>query len=145
MPHTVIAAGGDYEQDEAEADAAITPGELVEETATGVQPHATAAEDNPQSLFAREMPEVGKGIDDDYPTGDNVKYIRASPGMRVRARLAAGNTYSGGETELVSAGDGTLRPLDTAGGDVRGAVVAVAYEDADTTDGNVGLGQVRVE
>lgn len=144
MPETVLAAG-EYTQDEAEADAAITPGHMVNETGTGVAVHGTAAEANPQVLFAREFSEVGRGIDDDYAAGDNAKYIRPYTGARVRARLASGNTYTGGDTELVSAGDGTLRPLDTAGGDPRTAVVAVAYEDADTTDGNVGLGQVRVE
>lgn len=143
MPDTVVAAG-EYTQDEAEADAAITPGHLVEETATGVAAHATAAEVGAPVLFAREHQETGMGIDDDIPAGSNAKYIRPTPGSRVRARLAAANTYTGGDTELVSAGDGTLRPLDTAGGDTRGAIVAVAYEDADTTDGNVGLAQVRV-
>lgn len=143
MPETVLAAG-DYTQDEANAAAAITPGELVEEVADGVQPHATAAEADAPALFAREHPETGRRIDDDYPAGDMAKYIRPTPGSRVRARLAAGNTYTGGDTRLVSAGDGTLRPLDTAGGDTEAAVVAEMYEDADTTDGNVGLAQVRV-
>lgn len=142
MPETVIAAGGDYEQDEAAADAAITPGYLVEETATGVAPHATAA-GYAVGLFAREFPEVGRGIDDDYAAGDNVKYIRPSSGMRVRARIAADETITAGDA-LVSAGDGTLRALDTAGGDDAQAVVATAYEDAGLA-GEVDLTEVRVE
>lgn len=140
-----ILAAGDYQQDEAPADAAITPGEMVAETGTGVAPHATAAEVNPAILFARDHPETGRGSEDDYAAGEEVKYINPDSGSRVRARLAGGYTYDGdGGTELVSAGDGTLRPLDTAGGDARGAVVAEAYESADTTDGNVDLAQVRV-
>lgn len=142
MPETVLAAG-DYQQDEAEATAAITPGYLVEETADGVAPHGTAA-GAAAGFYAREHPETGRRIDDDYPAGDQVKYIRPTPGSRVRARLAAGNTYTGGDTDLVSAGDGTLRPLDEAGGDDPSNVVATVYEDADTTDGEVGLAQVRV-
>lgn len=142
MPETVLAAG-DYTQDEANVVAEVTPGELVEEVANGIQPHSTAAGAS-AAFFAREHPETGRRIDDPYPVDDYGKYIRPTPGSRVRARLAAGNTYTGGETDLVSAGDGTLRPLDTAGGDDAGNVVATAYEDADTTDGNVGLAQVRV-
>lgn len=141
MPQTVLAAG-DYTQDEAEATAAITPGYLVEETADGVAPHGTDAGAS-AGYFAREHPETGRRIDDDYPAGDQVKYIRPTPGSRVRARLAAGNTYTGGETDLVSAGDGTLRPA-AGDGTESDAIVATVYDDADTTDGDVGLAQVRV-
>lgn len=142
MPNTVIAAGDDYEQDEAEADAAITPGYLVEETGTGVAPHGTAAGDVTVTLFAREHQETGMDIDDDIPAGSNAKYIRPSPGMRVRARIAAAETITAGD-DLVSNGDGTLRAAAGDGTESAGHV-ATAYEDIDTTDGNVGLAQVRV-
>lgn len=142
MPQAVLAAG-DYQQDEATADgAALTPGYLVEETANGVQPHSTAAGQNAEPMFVREHSETGMGIDDDIPAGSNAKYIMPTEGSRVRARVAAGETVAKGD-ELVSNGDGTLRVLDTAGGDDPGAVVATAYE-AGGLAGEVDLVQVRV-
>lgn len=145
MATVVLAAGDSYEQDEAETDEEIDPGALVEFTgAQSIANHATDA-GAAEPYFARDHPETGRTLEDTYPAGDQAKYIRPAPGARVRARIAAGNTLDAedGDVELVSAGDGTLRPA-AGDGTEADAVVATLYEDVDTSDGNVGVAQVRV-
>lgn len=73
---------------EAIADAAITPGMLLELTATGVKKHAGAGL-NAQKMFAVENEVVGDGIDDDYATNDTVLYGIFPPGSEVFAIAGA--------------------------------------------------------
>lgn len=66
------------------ADAAITPGMLLERTATGVKKHAGAAK-NAQKLFAYERELTGDGIDVDYAANDTVLMAHCPPGTVVWA------------------------------------------------------------
>ncbi len=69
---------------EAIADAIITPGMLLELTATGVKKHAGAGL-NAQKMFAVENEVVGNGIDDDYAALDTCLYGIFPPGSEVFA------------------------------------------------------------
>jgi len=123
-------------EDEADAAAAITPGHLVEYDANGdVQPHATAADPNgARPLFADLPFDPGKDKSDDYAAGERVVLGYVRPGVETDALLAAGETVDP-TTPLVSAGDGTLRALDTAGGDDPDAVLAYPTESVDNGGG----------
>ncbi len=66
------------------ADAAITPGMLLELTATGAKKHAGAGL-NAQKMFAVENEVVGDGIDDDYAALDTLLYGIFPPGSVVWA------------------------------------------------------------
>lgn len=144
----VVFGDGEVQTDEREAAAAVEPGELVEFAADGrVQPHSTAA-GQAVTRFAKAAREVGKTIEDTYTydgtldEGENVHYGYPAPGTPVPgAWLAAGETVDPG-TPLVSAGDGTLRALDTAGGDDPSAIVAYSNE---ATDNGGGAEAVRHE
>lgn len=105
-----------YVREEFAANAAITPGMLVEVMSTGkVRAHASAGQ-NTERSFAIEDELQGKGIDDDY-SADNrvqVQYLRA--GDIVNAILKDGENIAIGDL-LESAGDGTLQKhtADTIG------------------------------
>lgn len=116
------------------ASGAITPGHLVEyvgDTET-VQVHSTAAERG-LTMFADIVPYSGDPdtaaapIDDAYADGDYVKCFVADVGNRVNAIAAEAIAF---DDKLVSAGDGRLRTLDTAGGDDPSAAQYVARESA---------------
>ena len=93
---------------EYEANAAITPGMLVELMSTGkVRAHATAG-GNAVKSFAIEDALQGKDIDDAYAAGDNVRCWNAIPGDEVYAILADDETATVG-CFLESHGDGTLQ------------------------------------
>jgi len=82
---TIIFKGNDLVmRKEAIADAAITPGNLLELTATGVKKHAGAGL-NAQKMFAVENEVVGDGIGDDYATSDTCLYAVCPPGTEVFA------------------------------------------------------------
>lgn len=125
-------------QYEDEAQAEVTTGDLLETVAGGVQPHSTAAGVVDRVLVA--IADAGRGMEqgDSYPAGDNTHY-RSLRGGRVHLRLAAGESVTadddGAPTRLVSAGDGTVRAFDGAGGDTDNAVVAVADETVDNSGG----------
>lgn len=120
---------------EAEAAGTITPGDLIEvsgEQTTGakalpqVQRQSTDGEGGISPMFATEQRgQAGRGIDDDYSSGDLVSYVVALPGDKAYAWHNTAEDISYGD-KLVASGDGTLRALDTAGGDVEAEVVAVA-------------------
>lgn len=118
----------------------VTPGYLVERVNEGAtdeyQAHSTDAEESPATRFARKTGEIGGEISDAIAEGEILKVARALPGVRINAMLGNGDTVAYGD-KLVSNGDGTLRALDTAGGDTDGAVVARAREAADASGGNV--------
>ena len=125
--------------------AAITPGYLIEEVAAGtVQKHAGAGL-NAAKKFALEKLPVGGTIDDDYATGDTVRYGTFSSGQEVNAILAASAAAIIIGSVLESAGDGTLRiatadaATDTA---QRDAIVAYATEAVDNSGGG---GEVRIK
>lgn len=136
---TIILRGDPNIIDEFKAAAAITPGDLVEKTSTAgvVQKHGTAAK-NAARLFAIERDELGKDIDDNYATNDQVKIAAVAPGDEVMVRIANLAPAIVQGDFLESAGDGTLRKLvtDAATDDTqRVSVVAVALEAVDVSGG----------
>lgn len=93
---------------EYDANAAITPGMLIELMSTGkVRAHATA-EGNVQPMFALEDELQGQDINDAYAANDKVQCWIPVRGEEVYAILADGQTAVIG-SELSSNGDGTLR------------------------------------
>jgi hypothetical protein len=93
---------------EAVANAAITPGHLVELMSTGkVKVHATS-DGWGAKMFAVEDDLQGNSIDDAYSTGAMVQYNVMSPGDEVFAILKNGENAAIGD-KLISAGDGTLK------------------------------------
>lgn len=90
------------------AGAAITPGHLVEQYATGaVKVHATSG-GNVLPMFALEDELQGNDINDNYASGDKVQCWVAGRGEEVYAVLADGQDVVEGDF-LESNGDGTLK------------------------------------
>jgi hypothetical protein len=89
------------------AEAAITPGMLIQEGPDGVSPHATA-EGNALPMFALEDELQGNGIDDAYAADDQVQCWIPQRGEEVYAILADGYDVAIGDW-LASNGDGYLR------------------------------------
>ena len=117
-----ISLKGDGILKERKANAAITPGHLIEVMNTGnVRVHSTAG-GQAQRAFALENDLIGKGIDDAYAQNDNVRYAVFPPGAEVNALLVTGETVAIGDF-LESAGNGTLQVSSTP---VEGSNVAIA-------------------
>jgi len=102
--------------EEYEANAAITPGMLIEIMSTGkVRAHANTGQ-TALPMFALEDELQGNGIADAYASGDRVQAWVASRGEIVYALLANGETAVIGSF-LESNGDGYLKvySADSAG------------------------------
>lgn len=137
MPKT-ISLKGEAILKEREANAAITPGHLVELMSTGkIRVHATIG-GQAQKAFALENDLIGKGIDDAYAADDNVRYGVFTAGAEVYALLLSGETSAIGDF-LESAGNGTLQVSSTP---VEGSNVAIALE---AITGGAGAKRVKVE
>jgi len=132
-------------RNEAVANAAITPGHLVELMSTGkLRVHASAGQ-NCEKAFAVEDDLQGNTIDDAYDAADIAQYNIMKPGDEVNALLANGQDVSIGDF-LESAGDGTLQAhtadSESLGADSSGAIasfytnqiVGVALEAVDMSD-----------
>jgi hypothetical protein len=121
--------------EEMTANAAITPGMLVEEMSTGnVRAHANAGQ-TAIPMFALEDELQGNGIDDDYVAGDVVQVWVAGRGDNVNALLADGESVVIGDF-LESNGDGKLRKhtAESAGGiEYPQSIVGAALEALDLT------------
>lgn len=127
-PKTVELYGMGH-QHEAEAQAAINPGYLVERVSGGVQAHSTAG--GPANVqFAKEYGMTGRSIDDQYESGDLVEFCTYYPGSGIYGLVAAGASAISQYDLLASAGDGTLA---TAGLDE--VAVAQALEAVDNSGG----------
>lgn len=125
-------------QKEAVAEAAVTPGDLVELTSSGtVQRHSTAGGAAART-FAREREMVGDGVDTDYAADDTVIYLACPHGTEVKARLSASQTIDVGDA-LESAGAGKLRALAS------GVIVARAAEAVTSGGGETPLITVEVD
>lgn len=121
--------------EEASAAGAFTPGYLIEfDTSGNLQAHSTAAEVQAISLWADLSPDPLNDKSDAYAADDVARAFYGQTGMVVDAFIASGETISAGD-DLVSAGDGTLAALNTAGGDAEGAVIAKATEAVSPTGG----------
>lgn len=89
------------------ANAALSPGHLIEEMSTGkVRKHATAG-GRCERFFAQEDALQGKTADDAYAADDVVGCVEALPGDVVAGVLKAGENVAIGDL-LVSAGTGEL-------------------------------------
>jgi len=132
---------GDFRQVEQTADAAISPGHLVEQTSTGVKKHATEG-GFAERMFAQEDALQGKTVDDDYAEDDMVSVCLAQRGTLVLAMLAAGTAYVKG-TRLISAGDGTLKA--TTGSPSDHVAVCAEAKDLSASGASAALGLVRVQ
>lgn len=94
-------------QREAAAGQVITPGALVEVAADGDVDFVLEGQEAAPA-FAVENDLTGKGIDDDYAVGDQVRYKIFNQGERVYALIADGEDIDFGD-RLTSNGDGTLK------------------------------------
>ena len=136
MARYSIIVKGDGMQDEAVANAAITPGQLVEELSTAkVQKQATAAAVVAKA-FAIEDYLQGNDIDDNYASAARVLYRVFKSGDEVYAILADGENAAIG-SRLESNGSGELRVQDlTSAGAIANpeALIGFAREAVDASD-----------
>lgn len=138
MPKT-IALKGDHVLKERKANAAITPGDLVELMSTGnIRRHATLG-GAAQRAFALEQDLIGRGIDDNYAANEQARYGVFAPGAEVYAWLQINESCSIGDF-LESDGTGKLAVASTP---IEGSNVAIALE-AITGGGGVAK-RVKVE
>lgn len=130
MPNVVIIKGSPR-YDEANADAAITPGHLVERTATGIKVHATA-DGAAGALFALTDPSNSESWDTAYAANERAAFGAFKRGDQVNAILAASQTAVV-SSPLGSNGDGTLKVITVGATTLEGALVARAREAVTTT------------
>jgi len=98
----------DSPQKEAIANAAITPGHLVERMSSGkIRVHANAGQ-NAQRMFAIEDSLQGKEVSEAYSAADEVRFITCRRGDEVNAILADGENAVIGSF-LESNGNGELK------------------------------------
>ena len=113
---TIIVLGNGIRKERV-ANAAITPGHLVEVMTTGkLRVHATAS-GNAQKAFAIEDENQGKTIADAYAANSQVQYEIMERGAEVNALIADGQNIAIGDP-LESAGDGTLQKYVAPTGDL---------------------------
>lgn len=115
MSNTIKLHARDNHVYDGEASATVTPGELIEVSGVSgndltYQPHSTAG-GSAAGHFAVEYSHTGKGVDDDYASGDHMELHKALTGDQVYAWLAAGENVGTGDF-LVSAGNGALQAGD---------------------------------
>ncbi len=135
MSNNTIVVSGDPVRREYKADAAITPGHLLERTSTGVKVHATAG-GRAAAIFALEDDLQGNGITTAYTIANRVQTGHFKSGDQAYALLANGESASVGDW-LESAGSGELRVVDadaSVGLVVTGSVIAFAEEAVDMSD-----------
>ena len=129
---TISPTGEAYEQFEALANAAITPGQLVELLSTGkVQKQATAKVDAERAVAIEDYLQ-GNDIADDYSAGAVVMYRIFKRGRLVSLILADGESVAIGD-ELEAALAGEVQKF-TDGVKLFVAVNAVDASDSATTD-----------
>lgn len=132
---TIILIGQEFEiRSELKANAAITPGHLVEFASDGdVQVHSTA-NGTAMRAFALENDLEGEEIDTAYAAADRVQVAHLPPGSVIYALITNGQSITKGDF-LVSGGDGTLRkaPVIDSGSDIvqGGSIVGQALDTVD--------------
>lgn len=133
MAYKTIIVSGSPIRKEYKADAAITPGHLVELISTGNTRKHSVAGGSCQKRFALENKLAGKTIGDDYAAGEQVQTGVFRRGDEAYAILADGEAAVIG-SKLESNGDGTLRvvDVDASVGDIAiGSIVGEALEALD--------------
>lgn len=139
-PKTVLLKG-DFSYRQGKANAAITPGMLIEQMSSGnFRKHATAGGVKPAPLFAREEEYVGGGIDTDYAANDSLPYVVAHAGAQVYAIVAASAAAIVIGDLLESDGAGGLRKCVAYLTDNSGGTGNATLEDisASPTEAQVG-------
>ena len=137
-PKTVLLKGK-FSYRQGVANAALTPGMLIEQMSTGkFRKHGTAGGVKPSPLFAREEEYVGGGIDTEYAADDSLPYVVAHPGAQVYAVVAAGAAAIVIGDLLESDGAGGVRKCtayltDNSGGTANTTIQAVGgtYTEAE--------------
>jgi hypothetical protein len=114
-------------RNEYEAGGVITPGHLLTISSTSVVTVHILEGQNAVPRFAVEEDFLGRGIDDDYASGERCQTETLHIGQQINALVAASQVAIAIGDELTSGGDGTLRAV-TAGSPTIGdeAVVAIA-------------------
>lgn len=131
--HTIALQGGAVRR-EALAHEIITPGHLLEiNTDEEAAKHSGDGGVIPGKLIALESPTAAAGttpvVDTTYAAGDTVYYAVGQPGDVYNMLLKNGETVVKGITQLVSAGDGTLKAVSIGETTVVETVVGVADQD----------------
>lgn len=109
---------------EAAADGALNAGDVVEQTANGIQSHSSDGAVLDKVLIAEDDAGRGKEAGDSYADTETVPYLNCNAGDLVTLRLADGESTTGPDggspTKLVSNGDGTVRAFnaDSAGSEI---------------------------
>lgn len=139
IPKTILLKG-EPSYHEGIANAAITPGHLIEVMSTGKLRVAATAAATVAALFAREEEYIGYGIDNAYAADDQVPYMACQSGDEVYAWLEnAANVAVGALLE--SAGDGSLQATTKATTNATTAAaypIAIALQAVDNSAGGTG-------
>ncbi len=113
---------------EALADAAISPGDLVEISATGVDVNGTLDEVTPEVAVAINSVGDAGDVNRDYVMGETANFAYPQKGELVNFRIGENLAITKGQ-KLASAGDGTLLVATVAGSAI------VKAQEAVTTGG----------
>ncbi len=140
----LLSSRGDMRIQEGNATETLTPGMLLRTTDAGTPDNPSHAKHNVSGgahsrLFLMEDALQGKGIDEDYASGDRTRCVIAEPGDIVYAWLKNGEHATPDEF-LASNGDGTLKVATGTN-----VIVARAKEEVDLSDTAVENGRIRVE
>lgn len=149
MPNTIVLRGTPFLK-EAQAGAAVTPGDLVYFSSGNLIRHANSGQ-NAAPYFAVENDLIGSGIADNYASGYTMRYVVGRPGDEVYGLLASGQSVSQGDF-LESAGNGSVQAYTNQSGQnvYAAAIVAAAAEDKDNSSGDAdgphnGATRIRLE
>jgi len=134
----------------------VQPGMVLEQSGGGdgvsgpspvYAPHSVAAGVTEKIIvdtdpYFGDRETTAEPINETLDTGDHVSAKKALPGTYARLRLAGGEALAVGDY-IVSAGDGTVRAFDGAGGDTEAGKFGVVVEAADEGAGDT-LVTVRI-
>lgn len=142
-PNTIHLAG-DFRREEALANAALTPGHVVELMSTGkIRKHATAGGYG-QRMVAVEDALQGRTISDAYEADELASYNICAPGSESYVYQKAGSNVAVGAL-MISAGDGTLiENGEQASGVTVRQILAVALEASDLSASGAVATRIKV-
>jgi hypothetical protein len=142
-PSRIHLKGQASQFEEALAAGVIRPGHLVKLNVDGdVIPHNIVL-GQAERMFALEDALQGRGIDDDYASGERVFILIASPGDQVLAWLAFGQSVQKGDF-LGSDGAGHLIDSQESGFTAGHDSVAVALETIDNSESDDNNTRIKV-
>ncbi len=120
-----------FEVEDGISTSVVTPGDLlsIDAGAENQVERQTPAAGVALKYIAMPLTDIGKGIDDDYASGDTIKFLRAVSGDKIFGLVPASAAAIVRGNFLESAGAGKLRLL------AAGVALAVALEDVDNSGG----------